>query len=58
MPRIPQPPSLESKSNKFGDKDLKTVACRLKNDNLRKYQNDDTNDGLLFSESGKPLFLG
>jgi hypothetical protein len=30
MPRIPQPPSLESKSPKFGDKDPTTVACRLK----------------------------
>jgi hypothetical protein len=29
MPRIPQPPSLESKS-KFGDKDPTTVACRQK----------------------------
>jgi hypothetical protein len=30
MPRTPQPPSLESKSTKFGDKDPTTVACRLK----------------------------
>jgi hypothetical protein len=30
MPRTPQPPSLKSKSHKYGDKDLKTVACRLK----------------------------
>jgi hypothetical protein len=45
MPRIPQPLSLESKSQKIGDKDPKTVACRLKNDNLRNYQNDDTNGG-------------
>jgi hypothetical protein len=45
MPRIPQPPSLESKSLKFGKKDPKTMACRLKNDNLRDYQSDDTNDG-------------
>jgi hypothetical protein len=45
MPRIPQPPSLESKSLKFEKKDLKTVACRLKHDNLRDYQSDDTNDG-------------
>jgi hypothetical protein len=44
MPCIPQPPSLESKSHKIGDKDPKTVACRLKNDNLRNYQNDDSND--------------
>jgi hypothetical protein len=45
MPRIPQPPSLESKSHKFEDKDPETVACRLKNDDLRNYQTDDTNDG-------------
>jgi hypothetical protein len=45
MPRIPQPLSLKSKSHKFGDKDPKTVACRLKNDNLRDYPSDDTNDG-------------
>jgi hypothetical protein len=45
MPRIPQPPSLESKSHKIGDKDPKTMAYRLKNDNLKNYQNDDTNDG-------------
>jgi hypothetical protein len=45
MPRISQPPSLESKSHKIGDKDPKTVACRLKNDNLINYQNDGTNDG-------------
>jgi hypothetical protein len=29
MPRIPQPPSLESKSHNFGDKDPKTVACSV-----------------------------
>jgi hypothetical protein len=40
----PTAPSLKSKSHKIGDKDPKTVACRLKNDNLRNYQNDDTND--------------
>jgi hypothetical protein len=45
MPRIPQPPRLESKSHKIGDKDPKTMACRLKNGNLKNYQNDDTNDG-------------
>jgi hypothetical protein len=36
MPHIPQPPSLESKSHKFGDKDPETVASRLKNDNFKK----------------------
>jgi hypothetical protein len=45
MPRNPQPPSLKSKSYKFGDKDPKTSACRLTNDDWRDYQNDDTNDG-------------
>jgi hypothetical protein len=45
MPRIPQPPSLESRSLKIGDKGSKTVACRLKNVNLINYQNDGTNDG-------------
>jgi hypothetical protein len=30
MSRIPQPPSLGSKSTEFGDKDPTTVACRLK----------------------------
>jgi hypothetical protein len=30
MPRIPQPPSLESKSLKFGKKDPKVVACKKK----------------------------
>jgi hypothetical protein len=30
MPRIPQPPSLESKSPKFIDKDPKVVACSVK----------------------------
>jgi hypothetical protein len=30
MPRIPQPPSLESKSHKIGDKDPKVVACSAK----------------------------
>jgi hypothetical protein len=45
MPRTLQPPSLESKFHKIGDKDPKSVACRLKNDNLRNHQNDDTNDG-------------
>jgi hypothetical protein len=30
MPHIPQPPSLESKSPKFGDKDPKVMACSAK----------------------------
>jgi hypothetical protein len=30
MPRTPQAPSLKSKSHKYGGKDLRTVACRLK----------------------------
>jgi hypothetical protein len=30
MPRTPQPPSLESKSLKFGNKDPKVVACSEK----------------------------
>jgi hypothetical protein len=30
MPRIPQPPSLESKSLRFGKKDTKVVACTEK----------------------------
>jgi hypothetical protein len=30
MPRIPQPPSLESKSLRFGKKDPKVVACSEK----------------------------
>jgi hypothetical protein len=29
MPRILQPPSLESKSLKFGNKDPKVVACSV-----------------------------
>jgi hypothetical protein len=30
MPRIPQPPSLESKSLRFGEKDPMVVACSEK----------------------------
>jgi hypothetical protein len=30
MPRIPQPPSLESKSLRFGKKDPKVMACSEK----------------------------
>jgi hypothetical protein len=45
MPRIPQPPSLESRSPKFGDKDPKAMACRLKMSIMINYRNDDTNDG-------------
>jgi hypothetical protein len=30
MPRIPQPPSLESKTLRFGKKDPKVVACSEK----------------------------
>jgi hypothetical protein len=45
MPRIPQPPSLESKSPKFGDKDPKVVAYSAKNTHTANYQDDDTNDG-------------
>jgi hypothetical protein len=30
MLRIPQPPSLESKSHRFGNKDPKVVACSVK----------------------------
>jgi hypothetical protein len=44
MPRTPQPPSLESKSHKIGDKGPKIVAYRLNNDTLREDQSDDTND--------------
>jgi hypothetical protein len=56
MSRIPQPPSLESKSHNFGDKDPKTVACRLKNNNLKNYENDDTNDGHWIRNPENPLF--
>jgi hypothetical protein len=44
MPRTPQPPSLESKSHKIGDKGPKIVAYRLNNDTLRGDQSDGTND--------------
>jgi hypothetical protein len=30
MPHIPQPPSLESKSFRIGDKDPKAVACSIR----------------------------
>jgi hypothetical protein len=30
MPRIPQPPSLESKFLRFGNKDPKDIACNEK----------------------------
>jgi hypothetical protein len=36
MPRTPQPPSLESKSHKIGDKGPKIVAYGLNSDTLRK----------------------
>jgi hypothetical protein len=37
MPRIPQPPSLESKSPKFGDKDPKVMACSVKMKSREKF---------------------
>jgi hypothetical protein len=57
MPRIPQPPGLESKSHKIGDKDPKIMACRLNDDTLRRDQSDDTNDEIR-SKIQKPLFSG
>jgi hypothetical protein len=55
MPRIPLPPSLESKPHKIGDKDPKIVACRLSNDAWRRYPSDDTNDEIR-SKIREPLF--
>jgi hypothetical protein len=45
MPRIPQPPSLESKSLRFVKKDPMAVACNEKNVPLRNNWCADTNDG-------------
>jgi hypothetical protein len=44
MPRTPQPPSLESKPHKIGDKGPKIVAYELNSDTLRGDQSDGTND--------------
>jgi hypothetical protein len=38
MPRIPQPPSLESKSLKFGNKDPKVVAYKFPS-NIPRWKN-------------------
>jgi hypothetical protein len=45
MPRTPQPPSLESKSFKIGDKDPKNHGMQAKNVDMVNYQCDGTNDG-------------
>jgi hypothetical protein len=45
MPRIPQPPSLESKSHRLGNKDLKVIACSEKNVFMINNWCDGTNDG-------------
>jgi hypothetical protein len=45
MPRILQPPSLESKSHRLGNKDPKVVACSEKNVSMINNWCDDTNDG-------------
>jgi hypothetical protein len=50
MPRTPQPPSLKSKSYKYGDKDLKTVALVL-------LWNSEKNSSPLHSEIKPPAGL-
>jgi hypothetical protein len=48
MPRIPQPPSLKSKSLRFGNKNPKVVACSEKCPQINNDGNknpDGTNNG-------------
>jgi hypothetical protein len=45
MPHIPQPPSLESKSLRFENKDPKVVACSEKNVPMKNNWCDGINDG-------------
>jgi hypothetical protein len=45
MPCIPQPPSLESKSHRLGNKDPKVVAYSEKNVSMINNWCDGTNDG-------------
>jgi hypothetical protein len=57
MPRTPQPPILESKSHKIGDKGPKIVAYRLNNDTLRGDQSDGTNDISNLRKPKKSYFI-